>query len=256
MPTKTTNNCPIYAGAAILCVLILTAGAIFALSTMPKTAWTGSKNSTGTLSSVSVSATGFAKGVPSSAMISLYINGTGNSSKAATLNLSSRINAFNSTISSYLGGNLSLVQTSYYNVYKQYSNRSNAPPVYNAQEYITVTLPQISKLDSFLVTVTNVTGVEIQGVSATLSDQQTSTLRQQALQYALQNATMQATGIIGNAAIVNTTISVGSYYATPYPLYATSSSGNAGGIAIPPRLFYNGTSSVTESIQATFYYRR
>lgn len=248
------NNGPVYAAAAVVCVLIVTLGLVFSgvLGGGPITIPGGA------LSTVSVSASGTATGIPSRAEVSLYINATGNTTSAATANLSAKLIAFNRTVYSYVNGNMSLVKTGYYNVGKPYQyypyNRTNSTVPYEAQEYVTVTLPQISKLNSFLSAITNVTGLQVQGVSTLLSDSQVAGLRQQALQSALTNATGQATSIIGsNAKIVNTTISVGSYYAIPYPIYASAGSG---GIAVPQRLYYNGTASVYESITAIFYYRK
>ena len=67
-----------------------------------------------------MSASGTAKGIPSMAEVSLYINATGNTTSAATANLSAKLVAFNRTVYSYVGGNMSLVKTGYYNVGKTY----------------------------------------------------------------------------------------------------------------------------------------
>ena len=243
---KQNNNGPFYAMAVVVCILIVTLGVVFT------GAW---KNvgMGGSLSTVSVSASGNAKGIPSMASVNLLVNATGSSTSAATANLSSELVAFNMTVYSYVGGNMSLVKTQYYSVSKTYSNNSSATPVYEAQEYVTVTLPQIARLNDFLSNITGVSSLQVQGVSAVLSDTQITQLRQQALQGAITNATAQARGIIGNATIVNTTVSVGSYYAYPYPIYASS---NGGSVPTKGQLYYNGTSSVYESIQATFYYRK
>lgn len=250
------NNGPIYAAAAVLCVLII-AIAFAAVYYGPSRVQV-QQVSPKALSSISISASGSAKGLPSRADIYFYINATGNTTAAATANLSSRLSLFNRTISPYLGGNMSLIKTQYYDVSNVYTNRTNATPTYQVQESIVVTLPELSKLNGLLANITVVKGLEVQGVNANLSDAQILALRQQALQAALANATSQATSLIGNAAIVNTTISVNSYYMTPYPLYAAAGSSNSGGPAIikSQNLYYNGTASVQESIQATFYYRK
>lgn len=256
MAKQEGNNGPVYAGAAIVCVLIITLGLVFSGALKGGGTY---PTQGGSLSSISVSASGTAKGIPSMAEVDIFVNGTGNTTAAATANLSATMAAFNKTVYSYIGGNLSLVKTSYYNVGRvySYSNKTNVTPVYQAQEYVAVTLPQISKLNSFLTNITGVNGLQVQGVSAELSNSQVSGLRQTALQSAMANATSQAVSVIGNVAIVNTTISVGSYYAVPYPIYA--SAGNAGGtVAKLPQgnLYYNGTTSVYENIDATFYYKK
>ncbi len=250
---KKNNNGPLYAAAAVACVLIVTLGIVFS------GAWKGSTGPLGgALSTVSVSASGNAKGIPSMAEIDLFMNATGNSTAAATSNLSSKMTAFNRTVYGYIGGNTSLVKTQYLNVGVIYSNNTKAKPVYQAQEYVTVTLPQLGRLNGFLANITGVPGIQVQDVSAILSDLQITQLRQQALTGAIANATSQARAIIGNVTIVNTTVSVGGYNTFPYPVYAVSAGGSAGGPAILQRgpLYYNGTSSVMESIQATFYYRK
>jgi uncharacterized protein YggE len=257
MAKQGSNNGPVYAGAAVACVFIVMVGLVLsgALNgggtTVPQS---------GTLSSVSVSASGTAKGIPTQAVVDLFVNATGSTTAAATANLSARMALFNKTVYSYVGGNMSLVKTNYYNVGKQYvypyPNTSNAVVPYQAQESITVTLLQASKLNGFLANITSVPGLQVQDVSAALSDSQVSELRQVALKSAIANATSQATSIIGNVKIVNTTITVGSYYAVPYPIYA---SGSSGGVAVGPtigNLYYNGTTSVYENIEATFYYRK
>jgi uncharacterized protein YggE len=255
MPKQASNNGPVYAVALIICVLIVTLGVVFGMSRTSTTQPQG-----GALSSIAVSASGTAKGIPSMAQVDLYINATGNTTAAATANLSSKLIAFNKTVYPYVNGNMSLVKTNYYNVgkppiyyYPSSNTTSNVP--YQAQVQVSVTLPQISKLNGFLFNITNVTGLQVQDVSATLSDAQVSQLRQQALQSALTNATNQATSVIGNVAIVNTTISVGSYYAVPFPIYASANGGSVSP-AKAGSLYYNGTTSVFESIQATFYYRK
>jgi uncharacterized protein YggE len=252
--------------AAVLCVLIVTLGAIFsgALKTGPGATTTVQQGQS--LSMVSVSASGTVKGIPSMAMVDVFVNATGKSTSAATANLSSKLVAFNKTVSNYIGGNTSLVKTQYYNVGQTCSGGPMMMPVYygqacnstenviyQAQESITVTLPKIAQLNDFLSNITGVSGLQVQDVSAELSDAQVTQLRQQALQGAIANATTQAKQIIGNATIVNTSVSVGSYYAYPYPIYAASNGGPA--IQKTP-LYYNGTSSVYENIQATFYYRK
>ena len=259
--SKENGNGPVYAAAAVVIVLIVVLGVIFsgvlrsppsATTTVPATTITAQG---GTLSMVSVSASGSAMGLPSMATVEVFVNATGNSANTATANFSSKLSTFNSTVYSYIGGNMSLIKTQYYSVAKVYSNNSLSSGVYQAEEYITVTLPQISKLNSFLENVTGVPGLQVQDVSAILSVPQITQLRQQALQSAIANATSQAKAIIGNATIVNSNVSVGSYFAYPEPLFAAAN----GGPALAPKtspLYYNGTSSVQEQIQATFYYRK
>jgi uncharacterized protein YggE len=175
---------------------------------------------------------------------------------------------FNNTIASYIGGNESLVSTEYYNAGKTCSSsqiimpvgvgqfcNSTANSVYQVQESVTVTLPKIAQLNGFLANITGVPGLQVQNVNAELSGTQVTQLRHQALQGAIANATSQAKEVIGNATIVNSTVSVGSYYAYPYPVYAASSGGPALTSRTGP-LYYNGTSTVFESIQTTFYYRK
>jgi uncharacterized protein YggE len=253
------NNGPYYAVALVACVLIVTLGVLFSGALKGGTATTTIQQAGGNLSWVTVQASGSMVGIPSMATVSLYINATGNTTSAATANLSAKLTAFNKTVYGYVGGNMSLVSTGYYNVgkpdqyYYPYTNKTNSSVPYQAQEYITVTLPQIGKLNSFLSNITSVQGLQVQSVSATLSNAQITQLRKQALQAAVANATSQAVSIIGNRTILNTTVTIEGYNSYPYPLYASAN----GGASLAPnsRLYYNGTSSVTESIEAAFFYR-
>jgi uncharacterized protein YggE len=245
------DNGPVYAAAAVACVLIVTLGVLF--SGVLKG---GTGTQVGPLSSVMVSASGTAKGVPSMGQVGVYINATGGTSMAATLNLSSRIDAFNKTAYSYVAGNTSLISTGYYNVGQAYSNKTNATPVYEAEESLTVTLPKISQVNGFLLNITGVPGLQVQSVSGTLSPSQVTELRQQALSAAIANATAQAKSIIGNATITNSTVEISSYSTVPYPVYAEGAVSSGGPMVPTGRLYYNGTSTVYENVQVWFYYKK
>jgi uncharacterized protein YggE len=231
--------------------------------------------SQGKLSSVVVSATGSASGEPSQALLYVTINGTGTSTQAATANLSGSSNYFNSTISKYINGNLSMVSTSYYNIEKVCSGSGTnytttilpVIPYYNygctssqvkyaATEQLTVTIPNVQNVSTVLGSLSGAPNIYVTGTSSMLSSAQASSLRAQALSVAIANATAQAQAIMGPGSTVQSTnITVSSYNVYPYGLEA---SGSAGGVAptAPTPQYYAGTSQVTESIYVVFYYTK
>ena len=238
----------------------------------------GSGNGLGrATSAITLGATGTAHAKPSQAQISISINGTGPATSSAVQNLSATLNRFNSTVYRFLNGNTSLIETTYYSVYKPYSycpilpqktgsNASSAlyPVIcaknstgYTAAEDISVTLPNISNTSAFLGAIASIPNVYVASVNPMLSNSQASSLRSAALSDAIANATSQAYALLGpNAVIYSRNISVNSYYSYPYG-YA-SSGALAGSVqgrnaTIGPQ-FYTGTSQVTESISVVFHY--
>ena len=70
---------------------------------------------------ISLSATGTASATPNTVDVYISLNGTGNTTAYATANLSVTTTLFNKTIQPFVNGNSSLIQTTYYEVYKPYS---------------------------------------------------------------------------------------------------------------------------------------
>lgn len=221
------------------------------------------------VNSVSVTATGSVSQVPTTAVIYLYANGTGNSTAQAAANLSGTIGKLNSTILPYLNGNGSLIKTTYYNVQRAYSyvsypmlpspepivNKSNSTPVYVATEDISVTLPSLSSLNLALSSLASIPNVNIQDASAALSSSQISSLRQSALTLAVANATSQASGVIGNATVLWKNVTIQSSYFYPYAIGDLSSAASGSAQTTTAPKFFNGTDSVTETVYVTFYYK-
>jgi uncharacterized protein YggE len=240
------------------------------------------------LSTISVSADGSASAVPSMAQIYVYMNATGATASAATMNLSNEIAAFNSSIAPYLDGNRSLIKSSSFSVTKPYvynpyppvynssNNGSAAPNVYNStasgpaviiarhiitpyvgSEYITVTLPLLSSLNPALASLSYVPGLYIESADAQLSSQQITALRSAALTGAVANATSQAQVLIGNAQIVSKNITIQNTYFYPQPVMLASGAATAAKSGSgTSQLVFNGTDSVTESVYAVFSYEK
>ena len=232
----------------------------------------------GATSVITLSATGTASSRPTQAQISITINGTGATTASAVQNISTTLNMFNSTAYKFLNGNMSLLETTYYSVYKPYQYcpiyATNATPAsgsiaipmkctsnnigYTAAEDISVTLPNIDNASSFLGAIASIPNVYVSSVSPSLSSNQTASLRAAALASAISNATSQADALLGpNEMIYSRNISVNSYYIFPYGVAANSGALTAGvadrNTTISPQ-FYSGKSQVTESVSVVFHY--
>ena len=213
---------------------------------------------------ITVSATGTASATPTEGTLYLSVQGNGKTAAAATHNLSVALNQMNSTLIKYINGNLSLIKTTYYNLYNQtnnypcYSNLACptyiSPNGFVASEQLTVTIPNTQNVSKAIGALAAVNGVQVTSASATLSDAQITALRTTAFENALKNATSQASALTGNASLSEQNITVNNYYFYPvaYAL-GTSSSGTATVNSTNPS-FYSGTDSVTESINVVFSY--
>ncbi len=237
-------------------------------------------NTNQSTSVISLSATGTSHAKPSQAQISITINGTGPTTSLAVQNLSATLSLFNSTIYGFINGNTSLVETTYYSVYKPYQYCPVAIPVtnasssgipaypipsctankgYTAVEDILVTLPNIDNVSSFLGAMASAPNIYVTSVSPALSDNQTASLRSTALAAAIANATSQAEALMGLGAVIySKNVSVNNYYYYPYSIAGAASSGasiaslEANTSANPQ--FYEGISQVTESVSVVFHY--
>ncbi|MDE1767903.1 MAG: SIMPL domain-containing protein, partial [Candidatus Micrarchaeota archaeon] len=202
----------------------------------------------------------------------------------ATANLSVALEQLNSSLYRYVNGNLSNMQTTYYSLNNQTygypcgpypagvagsSNGSaaqgvvypcgkyNATSMYVAQEQITATIPDIHNLSKVIGALSAVNGIHITNAAATLTGQQSSSLRKLAYASAMTNATSQAQALAGNAtlSIQNITTSYYNFYPVPYALGASSAAGINSSIQVNPQ-FYSGSATVTESITVQFSYNR
>ena len=203
----------------------------------------------GRANSLSVTASGTVSNVSAESLLYVTMNATGATNGAAVSNLTSALNSFNSTISGYIGGNLSKITTQSFQVYKLY-NRSG----YQATEMVQVIVPDIHNTGSAIGALSSIPNVYVTGAYPRLSDAQMSMMRKQALALALGNATSQARALIGDSAIISRNITINSYYVLPYAYGVTTSSAIPGSVTVTPQ-FYGGTNRVTESITVVFTYQ-
>lgn len=194
---------------------------------------------------ISVSASGIAYGSPQAATLYVLINGSGNTPEIATSNLSLSLSAFNSTVSKYIGGNLSRITTQSYSLQKVYNTT-----MYQASEYVSVSIPNIASISSLLGALSTINNVYINQVSADLSGQQVAAMTNEALKLALQNATAQAQTLAGNSTLTITNIST--IQSGPYPSYRyfSAAANTAGGNPI----YFSGRQAVEETVNVQFSY--
>lgn len=206
-----------------------------------------SGNTSVALNQLSVSASGSVSNVSTQALLYIAINATGPTTQAATANLSATINQFNATISKYINGNISRITTSNYNTYRVFNSTS-----FQAQESITVLIPNISNTSAAIGAISNIPNIYVAQASPQLSNAQIKIMRTAALKLALANATSQAEALIGpNDSIYATNISVNNYVVYPFP-YATASAAGPGSTPVITPKFYGGTNQVTESVNVEF----
>ncbi len=237
---------------AIVILAIIVFGALIVSSSFSNGMWGGRSPKATNNSIITISASGTVTNTSSQAVLYVTMNGTGLTNQLAVHNISATLSAFNSTILKYVNGNLSMISTSYFNVYKLY-NASG----YVATESDMVTIPNINNVSGVISALSNIPYVYVSSASPQLSSAQVSAMRISALSLALSNATSQARALIGpNDTIYATNISVNNYYVYPFP-YA------AGGVASPGTLnsnvnitpqFYGGTNRVVESVTVVFTY--
>ncbi len=200
---------------------------------------------------ISVSAIGAAYGSPDQAVIYLYVNGTGSTSRKAVLNLSSTLGVLNNTLMRYTGNNASMVSTEGYSVSRAFNSSS-----YEAYESLKVTIVDINDTVAALLNISSVPNVYISSVEPGVSSQKAGALRSEAINYAIANATSMADAVSSNVALYNVTIN--SYYGVyPYPimLYGAQLDSPQNITANVNSLFYSGKISVEESVDAEFIYK-
>ena len=225
----------------IIFATIIVAGIIISLFVLyPKGLSPSSKNY------IFVSASGFAYGTATQAQLYLTVNGTGSTTQVATANISLTLAKINASLSRYLNGNMSLAQTQYYNIYKQY-NRSG----FVATTQLLINIPNINNVTPILTDLSYVPNVYINNVQAKLSDQDVTRLRNEALTSAMENATSQARVIAGNQTLAPTNITISSYVVYPYQYYY-----GAAASAAPGPAYFPGINQVRESINVVFRYGR
>lgn len=255
---QSQSNAGLYAviilSALVLGLLIFAGFAIFGSRSQSGTSTLSYTNSTIRLNSLVISASGTVTNKSTQATVYVDINGTGQTNQLAVQNLSNTLQSFNSTALKYINGNLSRISTSYFNTNKLY-NKSG----YEAQESLSVIIPNVNNVSSFIGAISTIPNAYVVGAASTLSAAQISSMRTSALTLALANATSQAQALVGkNNTIYSTNISVNSYNVYPFS-YAVGAVGGGGANAaatpitttITPQ-FYGSTGQVTESVSVTF----
>lgn len=219
---------------------------------------------------ISVAASGSVSADPAQASIYLFLNATGNTSASAVANLSAITGRLNSTLLPFLNGNSSLIQTQSYSVYQQSVCNNYTYPIpyvpvyptttiycpslrtfYTATEYLLVTIPNVAETDAALAGLSAINGVSINDVAAKLSQQQQTTLAQQALSLALSNATGQAQALSGGRQLEVQNITVQNNYI----YYPTAGVFSAAAAVATNQTFYPGRATVTKNIYVVFSMR-
>ena len=117
---------------------------------------------------ITVSASGYASVHPSEGVVNLYITGSGPSSEEALSNLSVSLSMMNSSISEYIGGNMSNINTKGYQLYKEYNKT-----LYVARETVEITIPNATNMGSVLGVLSKINTV---GVSSAMFEPHTAKL--------------------------------------------------------------------------------
>lgn len=218
----------------------------------------GSGNST-----LTITASGSATAVPTQGLLYVSLKGLGKTAAAATANLSQELVQANATLYKYINGNLSNVQTSYYNLYNQSSYyyppvyKNNTLNGYQASESLTVTIPNIKNVSAALGALSAINGISIYGASPQFSNSQTSALRITALSNAMSNATAQAHALLPAKTLTVVNITVNYFNRIlPYPVAAGGAAVTSSSLNVTNPNFYSGSQSVTESITVVFSYRK
>lgn len=225
-------------------ILIMGAIVVLAVSRPPSLFGAGPGQGT-----ITVSAEGFAYGYPQQAYIYVSLNGSGQTASIASANASLALQRLNFSVERYLGGNLSRIKTTSYQLYKIHNSSA-----YEVYENLQLLIPNIDNLSYALANVSGISNVYVNSVSPVLSDYQIGGMRSQALAAALQNATSQAEILAHNASITQHNITVDSYTVMPL-VYSAYGSAYQAPSPSQGLVYYTGRNEVSESITASFSYK-
>lgn len=225
---------------AILAILVM--GAVLATAVLYPN---GVASLGGRSNYITVSAQGFAYGYPTQAILYLSLNGSGPTASIATTNASLTLQRLNYSVKGYVNGNLSLIKTLSYSLFKVRNSTQ-----YEVVESLKVTIPNINNASAALGNLSSINNVYVNSVSPVLSNSQIKAMIGEALSDALANATAQAKVLANNATVTTHNISVSSYYVFP-----SFNSGAALPSGAQASLFYSGQNQVSESITASFSYK-
>lgn len=228
---------------AIAAIALLVLGALLAASILSQRPYSG-----GSLSYITVMASGTSYATPQNATIYVSMNGTGATAAGATADLSLVLESFNSTALKYIGGNRSLITTQSYTLYRPYNSTN-----YTAAESVAVTVPHIDSVAPLLGALSEVRNTYIGGVSVMLSPQQIGQLTNNALSIALQNATSQAQALAGGMQVTVRNITVAGPYIFPVAGYGAQGSAE---VSAHNPIFYSGRQGITQRITVVYTYSR
>ncbi len=220
---------------AVLAILVL--GLALTVAVMYPNG-TSQKNNNGI---VIVTASGTSEQYPAQGVIYVDVNGTGNTEQIATANLSLSMAKINNTVFSYIGNNSENIQTQQY-----YVNKIKNTSLYQVNEYAMITILNSSNINNAISALSKINNVYVTSTDAQFSKQQITTMRNQALTYALENATQQAMILTDNASLTPENITVGQLHFQIFAAPAVQSQG------MSSNLFYYGNQELTETVTVTF----
>ncbi len=205
---------------ALSLVLVYIGNAFATDSSTPTTVVIADKDKT-----ITVTGTGYVYADPDIAKITIGVTTNADTSTSAMSQNAAQMSAVASAVKS--AGILAKdIQTSWVSVNPVYNYNSAKPKItgYTASNSITVTVRDTSKLGPVIDAAYNAGANQINGVSFTLSDEDSSAVYQQALTKAIADGSDKAKAIANAAGISNPqlkTISESSTSTvTPYPMYA------------------------------------
>ena len=203
---------------------------------------------------ITLTASGSARGVPESGMLSVAVDGKGSTAYAATYNLSRGVSQLNATILKYIDGKLSNIATTSYNLYNQSDYYYTSYNGYVASERFSITIPNINNASAVLGSLSSINGVSVSGLAQQFSKTQLASLRTIALQRALSNASEQAQELLPGRTLVAKNISVNYYNPIVVPFALSAVPTASSGATNPRPGYFTGMQTVTGSVSVVFAY--
>lgn len=191
-------------------------------------------------SSVRLTTTGIASGIPAEANVTILVEGNGTTGQIATNSLIGTLRQLNSTISPFINRNFSLVTIPNYTV------TSNSG-IYTAYVNVRVLLPNIANMSAVQQVLGILPNATVTGITPTLSQSQLTSLESQALASAIAQARSQISVALGSSGIPQISVSSQSFNVTQIPS-TVSTSVSSQPVALPT--IGNGINS-TQSVVAT-----
>ncbi|MDE1869097.1 MAG: SIMPL domain-containing protein [Candidatus Micrarchaeota archaeon] len=146
-------------------------------------------------SSLRLTTTGIASGIPAQADINVHIIGNGTTGQLAANSLLSTLSQFNSSISTFINRNFTLVTVPNYTV-----TRNNSR--YSAYVDVRVLLPNIANASAVQHALGLLPNTTVTGITPELSQSQLSSLEAQALATAIAQARSQISIVLGSSSAI------------------------------------------------------